>query len=425
MTFSRRQFMIGCSATVAAMAGGKLAGLAFADPAGSVKRDLLVVIFLRGGMDGLNLVAPVDDRDYVAARSAGLCIGANGENTGLPLGNAYPGHDFRLHAKAAGLKELYDSKDLAIVHACGLTNGTRSHFEAMDLIERGVADMKQLGLSTGWLTRHLAAINSPGLLPAICTSDGVPASLLGSNSAAAMGRLSDFNFYGDEKQAAVLRAFYANGDDPLRRAGTRTLQTIATVGGKLGRNEKGDLPNYVPENKAAYPQGDFGDALQTVARIVKLDLGLEVAAVDFGGWDMHQGQSGYFPALTEQLSGAISGFYNDLSKYHQKMTMVVLSEFGRRVKCNESDGTDHGHGNAMLVLGGHVNGGRCHGLWPGLATEQLDARADLAVTTDYRHVLAEILTQRAANPRMAEVFPGMQELKPLGLFKSMDTGAKG
>jgi uncharacterized protein (DUF1501 family) len=137
---------------------------------------------------------------------------------------------------------------------------------------------------------------------------------------------------------------------------------------------------------------------------------------------MHQNQSGNFPALTEQLSGSIAAFYNDLSKYHQQMTMVVISEFGRRVKSNESDGTDHGHGNAMLVLGGHVNGGRCHGSWPGLATEQLDNRADLAVTTDYRTVLAEVLTQRAANPHVENIFPGMKDFKPLGLFKAAAVG---
>ena len=176
---------------------------------------------------------------------------------------------------------------------------------------------------------------------------------------------------------------------------------------------------YQPEKNVEYPaNNDLSASLQTVARLAKMEIGMQCAAVDFGGWDTHQNQSGYFPALIEQLSGAMASFYNDMSQFHHRLSVVVMSEFGRRVKSNESDGTDHGHGNLMLVLGGNaVNGGKIHGRWPGLATEQLDDRADLAVTTDHRIVLSELLIKRLANPKIDAVFPGLKASQSLEVFK--------
>jgi uncharacterized protein (DUF1501 family) len=435
---SRRQFITGCSAAVAAMAGSRLVGLSFADgapstaPAGAEagqSGDLIVYVFLRGGMDGLNLLAPVDDADYVAARGVDVRLGDKGDNAALPLKNAPAGgegRDFRLHPKAAALKELYDGGHLALVHACGLTSGTRSHFEAMDLIERGVADMKDQGLSTGWLARQMIAAAQNGardLVPAIGTSDSPPVSLLGFGQAAAVNDINDFSFYGDERQRAVLGKLYrASGSDgPLfsvRSAGAKALHTIATINGKLARDGKGELLPYQPEKSATYPENnDLSGSLQTVARLAKMDLGLRVAAVDFGGWDTHQNQQNYFPTLVEQLSTALAAFYNDMSRYRDRLTVVAMSEFGRRLKSNRSDGTDHGHGNVLLALGANVNGGRIFGAWPGLATDQLDSRADLAVTTDYRTVLCELLARRAGNADPAAMFPRFKGYQPLGVFK--------
>jgi uncharacterized protein (DUF1501 family) len=416
MGCSRRRFLIGCSSAVAAMAGSRLTTLSFAkDSAHAGSRDLLVVIFLRGGMDGLNFVAPVNDRDYIAARAASLRLGDTGENAGLPLADGPAGLDFRIHPSAKGLKELYDSKHLAVVHACGLSNGTRSHFEAQDLMERGVVDLKQLNISTGWLTRHLDLTHGDGLLPAIGTSDSTPAALLGCGPAAAIPDINAFSFYGDEHQLRCLRKLYA-GESPTQRSGAATLQAIDVVAKHLKRDQNGTAIPYQPENNTKYPENDLSTSLQTVARLAKMDMGLQCAAVDFGGWDTHQGQANYFPTLIEQLSGAIAGFYNDMGRYQNRLSVVVMSEFGRRVKSNESEGTDHGHGNVMLLLGGAVKGGKIYGKWPGLATEQLDDRADLAVTTDYRSVLAEVITGHSGNAPIDSLFPAFTAGPRLGVF---------
>jgi uncharacterized protein (DUF1501 family) len=429
--------MIGCSAAIAATAGSRLRGLCFADAAPSTAparaqasdtRDLIVYVFLRGGMDGLNLVAPVDDPDYIAARGADVRLADKGDNAALPLNNAPAGgegRDFRLHPKAAALKELYDSGRLALVHACGLTSGTRSHFEAMDLIERGVSDMKDQGLSTGWLARQMiaAAPNGPrDLVPAIGTADSQPVSLLGFGQAAAVNDINDFSFYGDERQRAALRELYREkgADGPrlsVRSAGVKALRTISTINARLARDAKGELVPYEPEKSAAYPENnDLTGTLKTVARLAKLDVGLRAAAVDFGGWDTHQNQHDVFPTLVEQLSAALAAFHNDMSRFHDRLTIVAMSEFGRRLKSNRSDGTDHGHGNVLIALGANVKGGRIFGRWPGLATEQLDSRSDLAVTTDYRTVLCELLARRAGNANAAAIFPGFKGYEPLGVF---------
>jgi uncharacterized protein (DUF1501 family) len=420
---SRRRFLIGCSAAVAAMAGSRITNLSFAgdgkDAAATTGAagEILVVVFLRGGMDGLNLVAPVDDPHYIAARGAGLRLAADGDGAALPLAGGPVGLDFRLHPAAKPLKELYDGKQLAIVHACGLRNGTRSHFEAMDLMERGVIDVKQQSMSTGWLTRHLLgrAGSASGPLPAVGAASALPNSLLGYPPGVAVPDAGAVAFYGDEEQLKALASLYA-GDSAIDRAGRRTLKAVHLISKRLHK-ENGEAIAYAPEHAATYPGGELSDALQTVARLIKLDVGLRAAAVDYGGWDTHQGQSDHFPGLVEQLAKSLANFYLDLTRYQSRLSVIVMSEFGRRLKSNESEGTDHGHGNLMLALGGAVNGGRIYGQWPGLATEQLDDRADLAVTTDHRAVLAELLQRRGGETRVDEIFPGLGAFEALGVFR--------
>ena len=425
MSVSRRRFLAaGCSAAVAAMAGSRITGISFAaGGAGGVASagDILVVVFLRGGMDGLALVAPVNDADYVAARGPGLRVAEQGEEAGLPLANA-PGEgklDFRIHPKAAPLKELYDSGRLALIHACGLTNGTRSHFDASALMERGIADAERQARTAGWLARHLAVSNPGGLLPAVAAASAVPDSLAGSSLGVAVPSFDDFNLYGGDAQIAALERLYA-GDGPLLRAGREALRAVRTVNGKLPRNDDGNPAEYQPEGGAQYPDGDLGGTLRTVARLIKCDVGLRVATVDYGGWDTHEDQVNQFPGLVEQLSTALAGFYNDLTRYQDRLNVIVMSEFGRRLMASQSDGTDHGHGNVMMALGQNVNGGRIFGRWPGLATEQLDDHADLAVTTDYRTVLGELLVRRLGNPKLSAVLPGLKAYDPLGVFKGAD-----
>jgi uncharacterized protein (DUF1501 family) len=419
MDISRREFVVGCSAAIAAMTGGWVSNLAFAAPGDTTRRDILVVVFLRGGCDGLSLVAPVNDADYVVARGD-LRLRDGGTDAALPLGNPLPGGDFRLHPRAAPLKELYDAGRLAVVHACGLTSGTRSHFEAMDYMERGQPD--GTGAGTGWLARHLLTTNPQGLLPALAASGNTPDSLLGTSSAVALTDANNFrltgasNTYATQMQSA-LQSFYT-GSTPLLRAGAATLSAIKAVNDSIPRGSNGNPLPYTPEAGAEYPTGagsGLGNALRTVARLVKMDVGLEMATVDFGGWDTHENQGNIFPNLIDGLSRALHAFFNDLLRYQDRLTVVVMSEFGRRLKANRSAGTDHGHGNLMLVLGGGIRGGKMYGRWPGLATEQLDNGVDLAITTDYRAVLAELLDARMANPATAEVFPGLGSYQPLGL----------
>lgn len=423
---TRRQFALGCSAGIAAMAGGRLGGLVFADPKrrqqGGGKDPILLVVFLRGGMDGLNFCAPVDDRDYMAARAGDLRIHDSGELAGLSLERGLGG-DFRLHHAARPLHELYQSNRLAIVHAAGLSNGTRSHFDAMDLMERGSVDNKSL--ATGWLSRHLATQRPGGLLPVISSGSSTPGSLLGSGEAVSVWDPEGFgiatHWQEPTEAAEILRGFYAGGESPLHGAARRTLDAVRVVQRGIPRDGDGIARPYEPENGAEYPD-DYGwrQSLVTVAQLIKMDVGLSLATLDFGGWDTHEGQAWRFPQQVDNLARGLGALYNDLQRYHDRLSIVVMSEFGRRLKSNESGGTDHGHGNLMMLLGQQVNGGRMFGQWPGLATEQLDDRADLAITTDYRQVLAELLVRGMGNPQLGRLFPGLGRYQPLGVMKGTD-----
>ncbi len=414
MPLTRREFMVGCSAAIAGLAGGSIGGLVFAAPDESTTRDILVFLFLRGGCDGLGIVSPLDSAEFNVARS-GISFPSSGTGAGLSLGNL-SGEPFWLHPKAGALKEIYDNQKLAIIHACGLTNGTRSHFDAMDYMERGTPNNKHT--SSGWLTRHLSSISATGTLPALAANTNMPASLLGSTQAIASNNLQNYKLSGYTKyapqQETALRSWYA-GSTPLQNAGLRTLQSIAAV--------QGSQPGpYVPDvdyPSEAYVSG-LSNSLKAVAQMIKLDLGLQVATIDFGGWDTHENQSTYLNNQIDGLSRTIAAFYNDLAAYHSRLTVVVMSEFGRRLKANKSAGTDHGHGNIAMVLGGNVNGGRLYGSWPGLLNNQLDNGVDLAITTDYRTILSEVVVRRLANPQLGIVFPELTTYNPLGIVGGTD-----
>ncbi len=421
MSVSRRGFMVGCSAAIAAMAGGRVSNLVFA--ADSVPRDILVVVFLRGGCDALSLVAPTNDDHYVNKR-LNLRVTDGDPSTdqaaGWQLDNTLdPAAGFRFHNKARPLHELYVSNNLAIVHACGLTNGTRSHFDAMDYIERGTPTNKNA--SNGWIARHLRSIgvsaSQPGELPGVAAGSTMPTSLMGSPVTVAMSRPADFRFsrhwkYGPLQQEA-LRGFYGAGIGGVYDAGTVTLGSLDAVNAKLPKDSNGNPLPYVPETEAGkeYPTdwyvSGFKDSLQCIAQLVKMDMGLQIATVDYGGWDTHQDQNSLLTRQIDGMSRALAAFYNDMRNYHTRLTVAVISEFGRRLKANDSGGTDHGHGGVMMVMGGNVKGGRMYGRWPGLADEQLDNNVDLQVTTDFRTVLSEIVVRRLANGKLGQIFPGI------------------
>lgn len=418
---TRRDFIIGCSTSIAAFAGGRVSNLVFArDSAQAAQQDILVVVFLRGGCDALSLIAPTADADYNTLRPQ-LRVRLDGEQPGLLLNNSLDSSaGFALHPAAAAIKEIYDSQQMAIVHACGLTNGTRSHFDAMDYMERGTPDDKQT--PTGWLTRHLALVNPAGAIPALASSSRLPTSLLSSTYAVAIaGDASNYRLgghwkYGPRSQE-VLKSLYAAGETALHQSGASALASIELIDSRIPRNEDDDPEEYEPEPGAQYPDSSFSDALKTIAQMIKLDVGLQVATVDYGGWDTHDAQQRVFGTQVENLSAALAAFYNDLAAYHSRLTILVQSEFGRRLRENNNGGTDHGHGGMLLLLGGNVNGGRMYGTWPGLANENLDRGVDLQVTTDYRIVLSEILERRLTNPHIDQVFPGLASYQPLGVVR--------
>lgn len=415
----RREFLTGCSAAIAAMAGSKISGFSFA-PDSNTSGQIFVYIFLRGGCDGLNMVAPVNDPSYLSERPFELRVTDAGDNQGLSLGNSLaPELDFRLHKSTHELKELYDSNKLAIIHAAGLTNGTRSHFDAMDIIERG--SLTDKNLSEGWFTRylHTNGVVNTGTFPAVTIGSNVPTSFLGNSSTLAISNFSDYSLKGDYRLGNALRDFY-NGNTPLDETARYTLDSLQTINQHLSKDSSGNTAAYTSSENAKYPDNPLSRSLQTLAQIIKMDIGLQVASVDYGGWDTHEHQQNKFSILTEGLSKSLGAFYNDLANYENKVTILVMSEFGRRLKANKSVGTDHGHGNVMFVLGGNVNGGKMYGKWPGLENEQLDNKVDLAVTTDYRNVLSEIIVRQLANPNLGYIFPDFKDYKPLGFMNGKD-----
>ncbi|UQU68234.1 DUF1501 domain-containing protein [Couchioplanes caeruleus] len=389
---------------LAAGAGGVLAGLAaeglstrLAFAADGYTGDTLVVLSLRGGFDGLSAIAPIGDADYYRARPT----------IALPKSQAIGGDAmFGLHPALAPLLPMWKNGGLAAVHAVGQPNPTRSHFAAMEEMERAAAGTS---VRSGWLDRMLGLTGASGPLAGVSLGAAMPSRLLaGPATDVSMATLDGFTMAGDSAKrpmAAALSRMYATAPEllagPALAAGsalTATASVRATA--------------YTPANGAAYPKTPLGTALRDVARLIKANAGLAAAAVDCGDWDMHeglgtavQGQRMYDNLF--ETATALAAFAADLGPDGMAgVTLVTVSEFGRRVAENASRGVDHGHGNAMLVMGGGVRGGTVYGAWPGLSPGAL-VDGDLAATTDYRAVIGEILQKRCGFGSLSEVFPGV------------------
>lgn len=377
--------------------------------------DTLVLVFLRGAADALNLVVPYGEAAYYALRPTLGVARPDDARTAADKRAIDLDGFFGFHPALRPLLPAWQVGHLAVVHACGAPDESRSHFKAQELMERGVDDTS--GPASGWLGRHLAtraSASSP--LRAIAWGEMPQRSLSGAVPVSTLRSLDDFHLGGDPYALAqmrtVLAQFYA-GDDPLSVVGRETLEILETL----------ETLSQFPDTRfpaTQYPETEFGQGLGQIATLIKAEVGLEVAAIDLGGWDTHFAQGvveGLMPNLVQELAEGLAAFHADLADRMERLTVVVMTEFGRRASENGSLGTDHGHGGLMLLLGGNVAGGQVHGAWPGLAKGQLVGPGDLAVTTDYRHVLGELCLKRLNNPAVDRIFPGF-EFASRGVFQS-------
>lgn len=381
--------------------------LAFAPQNLAPRGDTLVVIFLRGAADVLNMVVPHGEEAYYQLRpSLGIPrpddLKAKPEERAVDLDGF-----FGLHPSLHSLLDAWQSEQLAIIHACGAPDESRSHFKAMELMERGVDDER--GPASGWIGRHLSTLNTGNSSPLRAVGMGTrpQRSLSGTVPISALRSIADFHLGGDQRALQQMRialnTVYA--DDVLGQDTLSIMDTLETL----------DPLTYAPSRRAKYPDTEFGLALKQTAMLIKANVGLEVSAIDVGGWDTHFAQGstgGLMPDLMKDLAEGLAAFHIDMVDHMDNLITVTMSEFGRRASENGSLGTDHGHGSMMMVLGGSVRGGKVHGQWPGLNEGQLIGPGDLAVTTDYRDVLSEILVKRLNNSAVNEVFPDYQPISP-------------
>jgi len=378
------------------------ARLSFAPAIYAPTGDILVVVFLRGAADGLNMVIPHAEETYHRLRP-GLRL-PRPDDPRAPADRRTIDLDgfFGFHPDLRPLLSAWQAGNLGVVQACGAPDESRSHFKSMELMERGVSE--ESGPSTGWIGRHLASlsIKNPSPLRAIGLGEQVPRSLYGPIPASALRSITDFHLGSSQSAqnfASILNVLYQD-DQNISIQGQATLRIIEDL-------EKLDPAAY-SSSGSVYPESDFGQGLLQIAMLIKAEVGLETAAIDLGGWDTHfaQGvQDGLMPRLLADLSAGLAAFHSDLEGKMDQITLVVMTEFGRRVYENASLGTDHGHGGLMLLLGGSVAGGQVISRWPGLEDENLVGPGDLAVTIDYRDVLIEILSKRLNNHAVDFIFP--------------------
>jgi uncharacterized protein (DUF1501 family) len=409
MSITRRVFfrngalaLVGTSALPAFLSRAVLADEGLSS---SLKNKRLVVIFQRGAADGLNIVVPHAESSYYSMRPT-INIP---KKAVLDLDGF-----FGLHPSMDSLLPLWKEKHLAIVHAAGSTDTTRSHFDAQDYMESGTPGVK--ATEDGWLNRALHSLPQPADLAgslaafrAIAMGPTLPRILSGSEPAVAVNHINDFGIGGRNPKATpaanTFEAMYEHSvDTVLHGAGQETFDAVKML-------KSADPSKYKPAPGASYPQGRFGDSLQQLAQLIKSNLGVQVAFADIGGWDHHVNEGntqGQLANILREFSQSLFAFWMDLGSLAEETVVVTMSEFGRTARENGNRGTDHGHANAMFVMGGPVQGGKVYGRWPGLDSSQLYEGRDLAVTTDFRRVLSEAVYQHLGNHKLESVFPGFE-----------------
>ncbi len=370
-------------------------------------RDTLVIIFLRGGADGLNIVVPYLDDNYHRARpSLRMSPPKSGPFADRVLD--LDGH-FGFHPAMTPLMPLYESGQLGIVHAVGSQDHTRSHFEAMSAMERGLERMGP-GVQNGWLARYLAATDGNSPMRAVSIADVLPDSLKGGPSALNIREVADFRLDGDQAFRHAVTAEYAQAPDEMGIAGRTTLDVLKTL-------EKLDFKDYQTAGKFAYPDQELGRGMKQAAFLIKADIGLEIACLEMTGWDSHVAQGGATGIHANQqgdVAGSLRAFAEDMGDRMKETTVIVMTEFGRRIYENNALGTDHGRGSILFALGDHVKGGKVHGNFLGLDKANLEG-GDVKVTTDYRAILAEAMQKRLGFSETEKVF-NQAKLEPIGLF---------
>jgi uncharacterized protein (DUF1501 family) len=370
------------------------------------KGKVMVVVFQRGAMDGLNAVIPFKDPAYYTLRpSIAIPEPASGEGRVIDLDGFYG-----LHPALAPLKSIYDKGHLAIVHAAGSPDNTRSHFDAQDYMEIGTPGIKNT--PDGWLNRYLAE-NKNGDSPfrGVALTAQLPRILAGSASALTVSSIDEFRLR-NESMTGALQKLYANTADTLFRFGGQNLFAAMA--------QLRQVESRIPPSSERYPTGRFGASLAQIARLIKADVGLEIAFTEIQGWDTHVNQGGAKGQMANRLKDLAEGlstFYRDLGDRVGEVVLITLSEFGRTARENGNRGTDHGHANVMFALGGPVRGGKVYGRWPGLAPELLYEGRDLSLTTDFRTVCGEVISRHLGQKDLAKIFPGFRTTSaPLGLI---------
>ncbi len=371
----------------------------------STTENVLVVLFLRGGMDGLNAVVPYADEEYYRLRPS-LGIGAPISKTAIADRALDLDGFFGFHPVLKPMKPLFEDRKLAVVHAIGSGDQTRSHFEAMNVMERGLASDTR-GSMGGWLARYLKSTESASDSPmrAVALTSVLPDSLLGATHAVNFSNLNEYQLDAPLDVRSDLAQMYSKGNDAVSLAGMDTLHVLRKL-------ERLDPQSYKPNGIAAYPDTELGNGFKQVAMLIKNNVGLEVACLDRGGWDTHVAQgagTGLLASQLDDVAKSMAAFAGDMGSEMSQVTVIAMTEFGRRASENTGLGTDHGRGSCMFLLGGGVKGGKIYGNWPGLKEDQLEGPGDLRVTTDYRDVLSEVLLKRMSLIDQRDIFPGHKD----------------
>jgi uncharacterized protein (DUF1501 family) len=374
------------------------------------RRKILIAIFQRGAMDGLSAVIPYGEQEYYNLRSS-IVIPRPGSSE-QPNQAAAIDLDgfFALHPTLAPFKPIYDSGQLAIIHAAGSPDSTRSHFDAQDYMESATPGVKST--TDGWLNRYLQANSDQKASPfrAVAMGANLPRTMQGKASAIAMTNINDFAIRagGGEMGQAIqggFEAMYAQAvNDALRDTGKETFEAVKML-------KRVNPTQYQPTAGVTYPRGQFGDRLKQIAQLIKSDIGLEVAFTDIGGWDTHANQGSSQGQLANRLiefAQGISALHADLKDRADDVVILTMTEFGRTARENGNRGTDHGHASVMFALGGAIKGGKVYGKWPGLKSSQLYEGRDLALTTDFRDVFAELAKHHLGATNLNTIFPGYQ-----------------